>query len=117
MDWIAGSGRQILGLATRDSGLLRLMPYTPRIKQPPPAQFIPGGAFFMPKKEKTPEQDPDEKLKWDTARELGLDDDLAAGGDELSVREAGKIGGNMVRKLVAEGKEKIAAAEKKQVEP
>lgn len=56
---------------------------------------------------KIPAQDPNEKLKWDTARELGLDDDLAAGGDELSVREAGKIGGNMVKKLVEEGKEKI----------
>ncbi|MCL6588342.1 MAG: alpha/beta-type small acid-soluble spore protein [Firmicutes bacterium] len=61
------------------------------------------------KKENIPAHDPNEKLKWDTARELGLDDDLAAGGDELSVREAGKIGGNMVKKLVAEGKEKIIA--------
>jgi hypothetical protein len=63
---------------------------------------------LSPKKEKKiPAQDPNEKLKWDTARELGLDDDLKAGGDELSVREAGKIGGNMVKKLVEEGKEKI----------
>lgn len=44
-----------------------------------------------------------ERLKWETAKELGLDDDLQAGGDELSVREAGKIGGNMVKKLVAKG--------------
>jgi hypothetical protein len=41
-----------------------------------------------------------EKLKWETAKELGLDDDLAAGDDELSVKEAGKIGGNMVKKMV-----------------
>ncbi|HEX3044132.1 MAG TPA: alpha/beta-type small acid-soluble spore protein [Bacillota bacterium] len=54
-----------------------------------------------------PAQDPNDQLKWDTARELGLDDDLAGGGDELTVREAGKIGGNMVRKLVEAGKEKI----------
>ncbi|HEX7714307.1 MAG TPA: alpha/beta-type small acid-soluble spore protein [Bacillota bacterium] len=48
-----------------------------------------------------------EKLKWETARELGLDDDLAAGGDELSVKEAGKIGGQMVKKLIAEGEKQI----------
>ncbi|HEX3044929.1 MAG TPA: alpha/beta-type small acid-soluble spore protein [Bacillota bacterium] len=54
-----------------------------------------------------PAQDPNDQLKWDTARELGLDDDLAGGGDELTVREAGKIGGNMVKKLVEAGKEKI----------
>lgn len=47
--------------------------------------------------------DAKEKLKWETARELGLDDDLARGGDELTVREAGKIGGNMVKKLVEKG--------------
>jgi hypothetical protein len=59
-----------------------------------------------PKKE-TPSESGKAKLKWETARELGLDDDLAAGGDELSVREAGKIGGNMVRKMVAKGEEAL----------
>lgn len=54
-------------------------------------------------------KDGKEQLKWETARELGLDDDLAAGGDELTVREAGKIGGNMVKKLVEKGEEAIAA--------
>lgn len=49
-----------------------------------------------------------EKLKWETAKELGLDDDLAAGGDALSVKEAGKIGGNMVKKLLEKGEEEIA---------
>ena len=48
-----------------------------------------------------------EKLKWETAKELGLDDDLAAGGDELTVREAGKIGGNMTKKLVEKGESKL----------
>ncbi len=48
-----------------------------------------------------------EQLKWETAKELGLDDDLAAGGDELSVKEAGKIGGNMVKKLIEKGKSKL----------
>ncbi|MGB9804178.1 small, acid-soluble spore protein, alpha/beta type [Desulfofundulus sp.] len=49
-----------------------------------------------------------DRLKWETARELGLEDDLANAGDELTVREAGKIGGNMVRKLVKAGEEALA---------
>ncbi len=53
-----------------------------------------------------------ENLKWEVADELELDDDLAQGGDELTVREAGKIGGNMVKKLVAKGKEVIAEEER-----
>lgn len=56
-------------------------------------------------------EDPKEKLKWETARELGLDDDLAGGGDELTVREAGEIGGNMVKKLIEKGKEELAKEE------
>lgn len=48
-----------------------------------------------------------DKLKWETAQQLGLDDDLTDP-DRLSVREAGKIGGNMVRKLVKEGERAIA---------
>jgi hypothetical protein len=62
-------------------------------------------------KRETPSASGKEKLKWETARELGLDDDLAEGGDELSVREAGKIGGNMVRKMVEKG-EKAMEREK-----
>ncbi|CEP66247.1 Small acid-soluble spore protein,alpha/beta-type [Moorella glycerini] len=49
-----------------------------------------------------------DKLKWETAKELGLDDDLASAGDELTTREAGKIGGNMVRKLVKAGEKALA---------
>jgi hypothetical protein len=52
-----------------------------------------------------------EKLKWETAKELGLDDDLAAGGDELTVKEAGKIGGNMTKKLVEKGATEITEDE------
>lgn len=63
------------------------------------------------KESKIPDQQGNEKLKWDVAKELGLDDDLQAGGDELSVREAGKIGGNMVKRLVEAGKEKIVEEE------
>ncbi|WP_406676274.1 small, acid-soluble spore protein, alpha/beta type [Neomoorella carbonis] len=49
-----------------------------------------------------------DKLKWETAKELGLDDDLANAGEELTTREAGKIGGNMVRKLVKAGEKALA---------
>ncbi|NLC53767.1 MAG: small, acid-soluble spore protein, alpha/beta type [Firmicutes bacterium] len=52
-----------------------------------------------------------ENLKWEVADLLDLDDDLAQGGDELSVREAGKIGGNMVKKLVEKGKEALKKEE------
>ncbi|MEW6423686.1 MAG: alpha/beta-type small acid-soluble spore protein [Bacillota bacterium] len=58
------------------------------------------------------EKDAMDRLKWKTARELGLDDDLANPGDELTVREAGKIGGNMVKKLVQAGEEAIEKEER-----
>lgn len=51
---------------------------------------------------------PNDALKWETARELGLDDELAHAGDELTVREAGKIGGQMVKKLINAGKQVIS---------
>ena len=54
------------------------------------------------------------KLKWETAKELKLDDDLQNSGDELTVREAGKIGGNMVKKLVEQGER---ALEEERKEP
>ena len=46
-------------------------------------------------------------LKHEVARELGLGDDLADP-DRLSVREAGKIGGQMVRRLIKEGERRLA---------
>jgi hypothetical protein len=50
-----------------------------------------------------------DRLKWETARDLKLDDDLAVNpGDELTSREAGKIGGNMVRKLIKAGEKSLA---------
>ena len=48
-----------------------------------------------------------EALKHEVARELGLEDDLADP-DRLSVREAGKIGGQMVRRLIKEGERRLA---------
>lgn len=51
--------------------------------------------------------DPQEQLKHEVAQELGLEDDLA-NPDELSVREAGKIGGQMVRRLIRAGEKEVA---------
>ena len=48
-----------------------------------------------------------DRLKYETAEQLGLGDDLRDP-DELTVREAGKVGGAMVRKLVKKGKQAIA---------
>ncbi len=47
-----------------------------------------------------------DRLKWETAEQLGLSDDMKDP-DELSVREAGKVGGQMVKKLVKKGEEAI----------
>ena len=65
----------------------------------------------MPRKKAQDQSSGKEKLKWETAKELGLDDDLTAGGDELTVKEASKIGGNMVKKLVEKGEEELAKEE------
>lgn len=48
-----------------------------------------------------------ERLKEEVAEDLGLADDLRDP-DQLTVREAGKIGGQMVRRLVEEGKQSLA---------
>lgn len=48
-----------------------------------------------------------DKLKHETAEELGLDKKLKGDKGEMTTREAGKIGGNMVRKLIKEGKEEM----------
>jgi len=67
----------------------------------------------MPKKKKTKKKaGPHEQLKWETARELGLEDDLANAGERLSVREAGKIGGQMVKKLIQAGQQALAKEKK-----
>ncbi|HWQ73177.1 MAG TPA: alpha/beta-type small acid-soluble spore protein [Desulfitobacteriaceae bacterium] len=42
-----------------------------------------------------------EKLKWEVAGELELDDDIKEKGyANMTTREVGKIGGNMVKKMV-----------------
>ncbi len=65
------------------------------------------------KKKKKKKPGPHEELKWETARELGLHDELAKSGKNLSVREAGKLGGQMVKKLIQRGK--VAMAEDTQI--
>ncbi|HEY8426277.1 MAG TPA: small, acid-soluble spore protein, alpha/beta type [Limnochordales bacterium] len=52
-------------------------------------------------------RDTTESLKEEIAEDLGLADDLG-NPDQLTVREAGKIGGQMVRRLVEAGKETLA---------
>ncbi|WP_018132367.1 alpha/beta-type small acid-soluble spore protein [Effusibacillus pohliae] len=40
-------------------------------------------------------------LKYEVASELGLDDDIQERGwENMTTREVGKIGGNMVRKMI-----------------
>ncbi len=48
-----------------------------------------------------------DRLKWETAEQLGLNDDLR-NPDELTVREAGKVGGQMTKKLVKQGERTLA---------
>jgi len=45
-----------------------------------------------------------ERLKYEVAQDLGLDDDIASRGfANMTTREVGKIGGHMVRRLVRRG--------------
>jgi hypothetical protein len=42
-----------------------------------------------------------DRLKLETAKELGLDDDIQQRGwENMTTREVGKIGGNMVKKMI-----------------
>jgi Small, acid-soluble spore proteins, alpha/beta type. len=46
-------------------------------------------------------EDQMDKLKWEVAEELELDDDIKEKGfANMTTREVGKIGGNMVKKMV-----------------
>jgi hypothetical protein len=73
---------------------------------------MPTGKTPKAKKKTKKKPGPHEQLKWETARELGLEDDLANSGEQLSVREAGKIGGQMVKKLIKAGKQALAKEKK-----
>lgn len=48
-------------------------------------------------------------LKYEVARDLGLDDDIARRGwGGMTTREVGRIGGQMVRRLVRRGERALA---------
>ncbi|MEA4900394.1 alpha/beta-type small acid-soluble spore protein [Desulfitobacterium sp.] len=50
-----------------------------------------------------------DSLKWEVAEELHLDDDIQEKGFEnMTTREVGKIGGNMVKKMVEYAEEQMA---------
>ncbi len=49
-----------------------------------------------------------DRLKYEVADELGLRDDIEQRGwENMTTREVGKIGGNMVRKLVRRGEQDL----------
>jgi len=49
-----------------------------------------------------------EKLKWEVAEDLELDDDIKEKGyANMTTREVGKIGGNMVKKMVEYAEKKM----------
>ncbi|ACL21654.1 small acid-soluble spore protein alpha/beta type [Desulfitobacterium sp. LBE] len=49
-----------------------------------------------------------DQLKWEVAEELHLDDDIQERGFEnMTTREVGQIGGNMVKKMVAFAEEQM----------
>jgi hypothetical protein len=53
-----------------------------------------------------------EGLKFEVARDLGLDDDIQRRGfANMTTRKVGKIGGHMVRRLVRHAKEDLESGE------
>lgn len=49
-----------------------------------------------------------DQLKWEVAEELHLDDDINEKGFEnMTTREVGKIGGNMVKKMIEFAEEQM----------
>ena len=63
------------------------------------------------KKKNSAVQRRQENLKMEVAKDLNLADDLRRGADDLTVREAGKIGGNVTRRLVEKGKKALREEE------
>lgn len=50
-----------------------------------------------------------DRLKYEVAEDLNLDDDIEAKGwGNMTTRQVGKIGGNMVKRLVAKGESALA---------
>ncbi|MGE5605780.1 MAG: small, acid-soluble spore protein, alpha/beta type [Bacteroidota bacterium] len=53
-----------------------------------------------------------DKLKWEVAQELNLNDDIEERGyANMTTREVGQIGGNMVKKMVEYAEEQMAHGE------
>ena len=49
------------------------------------------------------------RLKYEVARDLGLDDDIARRGwARMTTRQVGRIGGQMVRRLIRRGRRALA---------
>jgi len=67
----------------------------------------------MPKQTKKETTSQLDKLKQEVAEELHLDDDIAERGwENMTTREAGKIGGNMTKKMVGYAEENMGAKDK-----
>ncbi|MHB1653373.1 MAG: small, acid-soluble spore protein, alpha/beta type [Desulfitobacteriaceae bacterium] len=50
-----------------------------------------------------------DNLKWEVAKELHLDDDIQEKGFEnMTTREVGQIGGNMVKKMISFAEKEMA---------
>ena len=50
-----------------------------------------------------------DKLKWEVAEELDLDDDIQEKGfANMTTREVGQIGGNMVKKMISFAEKEMA---------
>lgn len=53
-----------------------------------------------------------DRFKFEVARELGLDDKIRdVGWENMTTHEVGKIGGNMVRRMVGHAEKDLAAQE------
>jgi hypothetical protein len=58
-----------------------------------------------------------DRLKVETAKELGLDDDIEQRGwENMTTREVGLIGGNMVKKMIAYAEKHMAEDSNQQLE-
>ncbi len=58
-----------------------------------------------------------DRLKLETAQELGLDDDIEQRGwENMTTREVGLIGGNMVKKMIAFAEKHMAEDSNQQLE-
>lgn len=69
-----------------------------------------GGWFMSRNTPKVPESENQlDKLKWEVAEELNLDDDIEEKGfANMTTREVGQIGGNMVKKMITFAENEMA---------